>query len=174
MGALLSRFSSSKDAKVAAQDEESVASISSQDSLASGVDPKASGYVDPPMPLIGEMMDINVLVKRNRRVQQTFLGFLDAVEKDTKEACLGAKNVPVADVTEKNLVTEGVRESMAKTRSRKQIRMARDANINEIQKGLALRMRTIELMNENIAGVIVGKIEPVFIREARTVVIHPN
>jgi hypothetical protein len=61
---------------------------------------------------------------------------------------------------------------MKQIRTRKQIRLNREGWINEIQQALTIRMRLHEIMNANSSGVLVNKVEPVFIKEARGEVVY--
>ena len=155
-------------------DNQSLGSLDSQESFDPN-DPirmKNKRFRDPPLPLIGTEVDIKKLVKRNHRMAAVFNEILRNVNIDSKDAATEARETPVADSTERVLVTQAVSERMHRTRTRKQNRLAREANINEIQRILAVRVRTHELMNENCSNVLVNKIEPIYIMESRSKVIY--
>ena len=168
--------------KVAPLDDQSVVSLtSSQRSLLNEIngiqDPEEEAavknpYIFPPMPSMGSTIDIRILDQRNAKMEKNFKEIVRNVMMDTKNMIEDVKVVPVSDATSKQLVSVAISERMKEIRTRKQIRLAREANINKIQQALTVRMRTHEIMNANSAKVLVNKIEPIFIKEARGEVIQ--
>ncbi len=167
-GALTTRMKFNFDAKIGTEHSPEPTDPREEEMQTSAV------YLDPPMPIMGIEIDFEELRTRSKKMQSLFQEFTDAVAKETIMTTEAAKSVPVSDATQRVLVTAEVKQIMAQHRTRKQVRIAREENINEIQKALALRMHTHELMNENISGVLVNKLEPVYIREARTRITYPD
>lgn len=131
-------------------------------------------YLDPPMPHIGEQVNINLLINRNKKMREICYNILDAVAHDSRQSMIEAKTIPVSDSTQRVLVTEEVTERMRRRTTKKDLRLGREANINEIQKALALRRNAHVVMNDNYSKVLVNKLEPIFIHEARATVSHPE
>jgi hypothetical protein len=179
MGAAVAVVNRVRGAQVAPQDD-LVSLTSSQESLMREMNGEAGGYdagpeTDfqfPAMPKIGSNMDIQILIERNEKMHKRFREASTVVSRAVKKATSEAQTVPVADATSRVLVSEEISERMKKVKTRKQIRMMTEANINEIQQALTVRMRTHEIMNNNSSGVLINKIEPVFIKEARGDVIY--
>ena len=168
--------------KVAPGDDQSIVSLTpSQKSMLDEIngiqDPDEqpatpNAYIFPPMPFMGSTIDIRILDQRNIKCEKNFKDIVRNVMMDTKNMIEEVKAVPVSDATSKQLVSMAISERMNQIRTRKQIRLAREANINKIQQVLTARMRTHEIMNMNSSKVLVNKIEPIFIKEARGQVIH--
>jgi hypothetical protein len=181
MGAAVAVVNRLRGVPVVPADEGSVISLtSSQESLLKEL--HGTGSIDtpqgdvqfnfPPVPTIGTQMDIKVLVSRNAKMHKRFEEAASIVSRAVKNATTEARTVPVADATARVLVREEITERMKQIRTRKQIRLNREGWINEIQQALTIRMRLHEIMNANSSGVLVNKVEPVFIKEARGEVVY--
>ena len=91
------------------------------------------------------------------------------VKAEVKGAREVSRNIPVAEGLDRVTVSDEVGEHIDRVKAKRDIDQAVQKNMIEIQKALNFRKTSIVLMNSNYSKVLVRKIEPIKIQEARTI-----
>jgi hypothetical protein len=125
----------------------------------------------PAMPVIGKAVKIDLLVNRTNAANDGVKYLLAMAADDVQESINKAKQIPVHFDIDRAAVTKDISNAMAKVRSARGINHSIDSRINEIQKSLNYRKSGLIMMNFNYSNKVVKKIEPIYINEARSIVV---
>ncbi len=151
--------------QVSPEEEASVASESSSTIVAKPV----GGYVDPPMPTMGNPVNFDLLVDRNKNVKMALETMMVYVERDVERCVKEAQTVPVSTDTERVIVQEDTMNRMAQARTIKESKASIKHNLEMIQRALIYRKSSLEMMNANYAKKVVRKVDKVDLRETRSI-----
>lgn len=127
-------------------------------------------FFDPPMPSLGTAGDFEQMEKRNAKAELGLNTLLSLVKREAQESVQISKNIPVSKEIDRVVVTDEVAEYLDRVTTKKQIDANMKKNNQEIQKALNFRKSAIVLMNSNYSKVLVRKIEPIYINEARSII----
>ena len=125
-------------------------------------------YIDPPMPDVGMKVDFDKLLHRKLNVKQSMRAMFNVVHKDCTMSVDAAKVIPVSDLVERIKVTEPIVDLIKTRLSKKEDRQFVKDNLLESQRYISLRKSTLNMMNHNYNDIIVKKLDPVKVQEART------
>jgi hypothetical protein len=124
-------------------------------------------YVDPPMPKIGNPIDMDRLKQRHKKSRDNCEQILNQIDMIAISSAVSAKALPVN--IQRIMVTKEIKDIMKKHNTMKSLREAKESNVNDIQEVLALRKKSIILMNENYSHVKVHDVDPVYVHEAMAI-----
>lgn len=126
-------------------------------------------YFDPPLPKIGNPIDMDKLINRNKKAEFGLQKLMEMVIRDVDESLKETRNIPVSKNFERIFVTEEQSQQMAKVRTTKDIEKRVKTNVQHIQKALNYRKSALIMMNSNYSHQLVRAIEPIYVQEARTI-----
>ena len=127
-------------------------------------------YIDPPMPNIGQPVDMDRLITRNKKAEFGLEKLMEMVTRDADASMKETVGLPVADGFDRISVTEEQSARISKVRTTKGIDNTVQRNLQQIQKALNYRKSAIIMMNSNYSHQLVRLIEPIYVQEARTIV----
>ncbi len=158
-------------AKPISPEEDAVSVVSDSSSTIVGAAPtKDLGvYVDPPMPNMGNPVNFDLLVDRNKNVKLALETMMTYVERDVERSVKEAQTVPVSQDTERIIVQEDTMNRMAQARTIKESKASIKRNLEMIQRALIYRKSALEMMNANYSKKVVRKVDKVDLREARSI-----
>lgn len=126
-------------------------------------------YVDPPMPKMGNPVDMDLLINRNKKAEYGLQKLMDMVLRDVDESLKDTKVIPVASSFDRIHVSEEQSQYIGKVRTTKDIEKRVKTNVQHIQKALNYRKSALIMMNSNYSHQLVRLIEPIYAQEARTI-----
>jgi hypothetical protein len=126
-------------------------------------------YYDPPMPKVGQPVDMDLLINRNKRAEFGLEKLMDMVHRDTKDSLSECKDLPVSKGFDRIYVTEEQSARIGRVRTNRHIDNQVQKNVQHIQKALNYRKSAIIMMNSNYSHQLVRHIEPIYVNEARTI-----
>ncbi len=129
-------------------------------------------YVDPPMPLIGQPVKMELLVNRNHKAHSGLKILMEMVSKDVTEAISEVASIPVCAEIDRIQVSHEATVQMAKVRTTRDIEKRVQQNVKDIQKSLNYRKSALIMMNSNYSHQQVRKIEPIYVDETRSIIQH--
>ncbi len=129
-------------------------------------------YVDPPMPMIGHPVKIDLLVSRNHKAESGLKILMQMVAKDVQDSVNEVSHIPVSDETDRIQVSIEAAARMARVRSAKDIDKRVQTSVKDIQKALNYRKSALIMMNSNYSKHQVRKIEPIYVNETRSIIQH--
>lgn len=132
----------------------------------------AAQYIDPPMPVIGQPVKMEVLVTRNQRAQSGLKILMEMVSKDVQDAVNEVHSIPVSEEMDRIQVSHEAMVHMAKVRTMRDIEKRVQQNVKDIQKSLNYRKSALVMMNTNYSQQQVRKIEPIYVNETRSIIQH--
>jgi hypothetical protein len=130
------------------------------------------GFFDPPMPNLGIAGDVDRMQKRNSKAEIGLNTLLSLVKREVQESLVVSKAIPVSKESDRVVVNDEISEYLELITTKKQVNESIKRNNMEIQKALNFRKSALILMNSNYSKVLVRKIEPIYINEARTLIKH--
>lgn len=131
-------------------------------------------YVDPPLPKIGQPVDMDRLITRNKKAEYGLQALMELVRRDVDEALQNVKEIPVASTFDRIAVTEEQSAYISRVRTTKDLEKTVQRNVNHIQKALNYRKSALIVMNSNYSHHLVRMIEPIYVNEARTILKRPG
>jgi hypothetical protein len=129
-------------------------------------------FFDPPMPNIGLAGNVEKMKERTQKAENGLNTLLAMVKRETDVSQLLITKLPVSHTLDRVGVTEEVDAYIRTVQSRADIFALNRRNTVEIQKALAFRKSALVMMNSNYSKVLVRKIEPIYVAEARTLMEH--
>jgi hypothetical protein len=127
-------------------------------------------YFDPPLPKIGQPVDMDRLINRNKKAEYGLQALMEMVTRDVDESLRNVKTIPVTSSFDRIAVTEEQSAYISKVRTTKDIDRTVERNVQHIQKALNYRKSALIMMNSNYSHQLVRLIEPIYVNEARTIV----
>ncbi len=129
-------------------------------------------YIDPPMPMIGHPVKIELLISRNHKAESGLKTLMQMVAKDVLDAVGEVAAIPVSDEIDRIQVSHEATARMAKVRTAKDIDKRVQQSVKDIQKSLNYRKSALIMMNSNYSKQQVRKIEPIYVNETRSIIQH--
>ena len=126
-------------------------------------------YIDPPLPKMGNPVDMDLLINRNKKAEYGLHKLMEMVIRDVDESLKDTKNIPVSKDFDRIIVSEEQSKHIAKVRTTKDIEKRVKTNVQHIQKALNYRKSALIMMNSNYSHHLVRLIEPIYAQEARTI-----
>eukprot|EP01035_Chromulina_nebulosa_P017148 gene17148-22662_t len=127
-------------------------------------------FIPPPLPNLGKPIDVNVLIDRNKRAEETIKATINLITKDIKGAINDVENTPVGVEVDRVVVTGEILDRINQHRTKKDIRNKIKRNLNEIQRTLIFRNTVLGVMNANYSKTLVSNISPIDVADARGVI----
>ncbi len=140
----------------------------SQATTVSTVVPEGA-YKDPPIPTMGQPVNFDLLVDRNKNVKLALDTMMAYVNKDIDRSIKAAETIPVSHDTERVIVQKNTMDYMAKARTIKEARDNVKKNFEQVHRALVYRKSSLEMMNANYAKKVVRKVDKVDLRETRSI-----
>jgi hypothetical protein len=124
----------------------------------------------PPLPFLGKPVKVDRLVTRNKTAELGMEALMGMVMRDANTSLFDANRIPVSKESDRVTVTAEISNYMGKVKSKKGIEKKVKDNMTTIQKSLNYRKSAIIIMNSNYSQELVRKIEPIYTKEARTII----
>lgn len=99
---------------------------------------------------------------------------MKVIVKDANNSTTIASAIPTSNDMERVVVTKDVTDMMREKTTKKQNREFVSDNLLIIEKSLAFRKAAIMMMNINYSKVMIRKIDPINLLEARTVALQQD
>ena len=125
-------------------------------------------YADPPMPTMGNPVNFDLLVDRNKNVNSALETMFTYINRDIDKSIKAAVDIPVSRDTERVIVQQDTIEYMARAKTIKDSRTAVKKSLEQIHRALVYRKSSLEMMNANYAKKMVRKVDKVDLKETRS------
>lgn len=128
----------------------------------------------PPMPNLGKPVNMDLLNNRNHSAIRSMDILMDMVDTDVGRTLSIVKGIPVGADYDRTTVTPEISKAIAQVRSSFGIDKRLKEHVVSTQQALNYRRSSLIMMNSNYHHQLVRKLEPIYVNEARTIVVHKD